>query len=108
MKRKTLFALSFLIALIAVFGLSGTVSAADPKEIKIGLMFGLTGPASPIGPVQMKGAQMAINEINDAGGVKYKGKNLPLVAVIKDDETKGDVAVRRFKELRNEDKVTVW
>lgn len=105
MKGKTLFTLTLSIAIIVVFGLSGIAGAADPKEIRIGLMFGLTGPASPIGPVQMKGAQMAIKEINDAGGVKYKGKNLPVVAVVKDDETKGDVAVRRFKELRNEDKV---
>jgi len=105
MKGKTLFTLTLSIAIIVVFGLSAIAGAADPKEIKIGLMFGLTGPASPIGPVQMKGAQMAIKEINDAGGVKYKGKNLPVVAVVKDDETKGDVAVRRFKELRNEDKV---
>jgi branched-chain amino acid transport system substrate-binding protein len=105
MKGKTLFTLTLSIAIIVVFGLSGIAGAADPKEIRIGLMFGLTGPASPIGPVQMKGAQMAIKEINDAGGVKYKGKNIPVVAVIKDDETKGDVAVRRFKELRNEDKV---
>ena len=68
-------------------------------------MFGLTGPASPIGPVQMKGAQMAIDEINAAGGVNLGGKKIPVEAVVKDDETKGDVAVRRFNELRNEDKV---
>ncbi len=104
MKRINLFFLTLLIVLIG-FGFCGNVIAEDPKEIKIGLMFGMTGAASPIGPVQMKGAEMAIKEINDAGGVKYKGKNLPVVAVIKDDETKGDVAVRRFKELRDEDKV---
>jgi len=105
MRRKILFSLTFLIVTIVTLGLCGNVMADDPKEIKIGLMFGLTGPASPIGPVQMKGAQMAIKEINDAGGVNYKGKNIPVVAVVKDDETIGDVAVRRFKELRNEDKV---
>jgi len=105
MKGKKLLTLTLSFAIIVVFGLSGVVSAGDPEEIKIGLMFGLTGPASPIGPVQMKGAQMAIQEINDAGGVNYKGKQLKVVAVVKDDETKGDVAVRRFKELRNEDKV---
>lgn len=85
--------------------LTRTAWASNPDQIKIGLMFGLTGPASPIGPVQMKGAQMAIEEINAAGGVKFKGKMLKVVPVVKDDETKGDVAVRRFKELRNEDKV---
>jgi len=80
-------------------------SAARPDKIKIGLMFGLTGPASPIGPVQMKGAQMAIAEINAAGGCNFKGKKIPVVGIVKDDETKGDVAVRRFNELRNEIKV---
>lgn len=105
MKRKTLFLLTICIAMTIIFGISGFGYAGDPKQIKIGLMFGLTGPASPIGPVQMKGAKMAIKEINDAGGVRFKGENLPLVAVIKDDQTKGDVAIRRFKELRNEDKV---
>jgi branched-chain amino acid transport system substrate-binding protein len=96
---------TFLMAMTLVFGICGNAGAADPKEIRIGLMFGLTGPASPIGPVQMNGAKMAIEEINEAGGVNFKGKKLPVVAVVKDDETKGDVAVRRFKELRNEDKV---
>ncbi|WP_041286524.1 ABC transporter substrate-binding protein [Desulfomonile tiedjei] len=79
--------------------------AQTPDKIKVGLMFGLTGPASPIGPVQSKGAEMAIKEINAAGGVKLGGKQIPIEAVVRDDETKGDVAVRRFKELRNEDKV---
>src|SRR5512139_3253796 len=71
--------------------------AQTPAKIKVGLMFGLTGPASPIGPVQMKGAELAIKEINAAGGVKLGGKQIPIEAVVRDDETKGDVAVRRFK-----------
>lgn len=94
-----------LAALALTLGAFGAAGAETPDKIKIGLMFGLTGPASPIGPVQLKGAQMAINEVNAAGGVKLGGKMIPVVAVIKDDETKGDVAVRRFKELRNEEKV---
>ncbi len=88
-----------------MFALPSPAPAETPDKIKIGLMFGLTGPASPIGPVQMKGAQLAIDEVNAAGGVKLGGKMIPLEAVVKDDETKGDVAVRRFKELRNDEKV---
>jgi branched-chain amino acid transport system substrate-binding protein len=53
----------------------------------------------------MKGAELAINEINAAGGVKLGGKKVQVEAVVRDDETKGDVAVRRFKELRDEVKV---
>ncbi len=97
-----------LVSLILGVLILGTASlglAGAPDKVKIGLMFGLTGPASPIGPVQMKGAKMAIDEMNAAGGVKLGGKKIPIEAVVRDDETKGDVAVRRFKELRNEEKV---
>jgi branched-chain amino acid transport system substrate-binding protein len=98
----------FFICLMLGFLVIGTVStglAETPDKLKMGLMFGLTGPASPIGPVQMKGAEMAIKEINAAGGVKLGGKQIQVEAVVRDDETKGDVAVRRFKELRDEVKV---
>ena len=104
MRRKWMILATCMAALSLLLAVPG-IGAAAPDKIKIGLMFGLTGPASPIGPVQMKGAQMAIDEVNAAGGVMMNGKKIPVVAVVKDDETKGDVAVRRFKELRNEDKV---
>ncbi|MCF8034733.1 MAG: ABC transporter substrate-binding protein [Desulfarculaceae bacterium] len=103
MSRKWMIIATCLVAFSMLLAVPGVGAAAD--KVKIGLMFGLTGPASPIGPVQMKGAQMAIDEVNAAGGIKLNGKQVMIEAVVKDDETKGDVAVRRFKELRNEDKV---
>ena len=45
---------------------TGALSAA-PDKIKVGLMFGMTGAASPIGPLQLDGAKLAIKEINRAG-----------------------------------------
>jgi len=70
-------------------------------------MFGLTGAASPIGPVQLDGAKLAIQEINDAGGLSWGDKKIPVTFVVKDDETKPDIAIRRFREMVNEDKVDV-
>ena len=97
------------VAVFVVFGLvmfSGVGLAAEQlSKIKVGLMFGLTGAASPIGPVQLQGAKLAVKEINDKGGVSYGGKKIPLEFVIKDDETKPDVAIRRYRELVYEDKV---
>lgn len=98
--RKTV--LAGVSALIALF-VAGGASGAD--KIKIGVMFGLTGPASPVGPVQLKGAKLAADEINEKGGVTLGGKKLPLELVVKDDETKADVAIRRYRELLQEDKV---
>lgn len=91
-------------SLIIPFGAYG---AEAPKKIKMGLMFGLTGAASPIGPVQLEGAKLAIKEVNAAGGVKIGGKKVPVEFVVKDDETKPDIAIRRFRELMNEDKVDI-
>ncbi|MEW5744894.1 MAG: ABC transporter substrate-binding protein [Nitrospirota bacterium] len=83
------------------------VSAAPPGKIKIGFMFGLTGAASPIGPLQRDGAKLAVKEINAAGGVKIGGKKVPVEFVVKDDETKPDIAIRRFRELLDEERVDV-
>jgi branched-chain amino acid transport system substrate-binding protein len=105
MKNRGTILFVCLVLVTLALGITSPGTAQAPDKIKIGLMFGLTGPASPIGPVQMKGAEMAIKEINAVGGVKLGGKKIPVEAVVRDDETKGDVAVRRFKELRNEEKV---
>jgi branched-chain amino acid transport system substrate-binding protein len=97
------------VVVFVVFGFiifSGAGLAAEQlSKIKVGLMFGMTGAASPIGPVQLQGAKLAVKEVNEKGGVNYGGKKIPLEAVIKDDETKPDVAIRRYRELVYEDKV---
>lgn len=83
------------------------VQAAPPDKVRIGLMFGLTGAASPIGPVQLDGAKLAIKEINAAGGVKFGAKKVPIETFVKDDESKPDIAIRRFREMVGENKVHV-
>ena len=107
-KKITLLAIA-----LAVFSISaGTLlvtsaQAAPPEKIKVGLMFGLTGAASPIGPVQLDGAKLAIKEINAAGGVKLGAKRVPIEVFVKDDESKPDIAIRRYREMVDENKVNV-
>ena len=93
--------------LVIVSTLVPATAADVPKTIKVGLMFGLTGAASPIGPVQLDGAKLAIQEINDTGGLAWGDKKIPVVFVVKDDETKPDIAIRRFREMVSEDKIDV-
>lgn len=102
MKRLSCAVVMLLLLLPAV-----VMAEAPPKEIKVGLMFGLTGAASPVGPVQLDGAKLAIQEINDAGGMAWDDKKLPVKFFVKDDETKPDVAIRRFRELATEDEVQI-
>jgi branched-chain amino acid transport system substrate-binding protein len=96
-------AVAAVLALSAIAAPAGRAADA-PKKVTVGLMFGLTGAASPIGPVQLEGAKLAIKEVNAAGGVKLGGKQVPLDFVVKDDESKPDIAIRRFREMLTEDK----
>jgi len=100
--RSVVSFLSFTLILPLV-----SMASEAPKEVKVGLMFGLTGAASPVGPVQLDGAKLAIDEINAAGGLDWGSKKVKVAYVVKDDETKPDIAIRRFRELVNNEKVDV-
>lgn len=87
---------------VAVFVvlLWGVVFAED--VIKVGVMFSLTGTGAPTGTKQRDGALLAIDEVNAAGGIKIGDKVYKVEAVVRDDETKPDVAVRRYREFIEE------
>jgi branched-chain amino acid transport system substrate-binding protein len=67
--------------------------AADP--IKIGMVAPLTGPDAESGRFQTQGAKLAIDEINEAGGVLDR----PLELVIEDDQTTNPGVVLPFSRL---------
>jgi len=89
-----------ILFLFLIFAFSaGTVLAAQP--IKIGALFAITGPASFLGEPERNTAQMVVDEINKAGGIK--GRMLELVVY----DTQGDAtkAVQAVTRLIKEDKV---
>ena len=97
MLKKGSFVLTFIVSLVI---LAGSAIAAPP--IKIGGLFAVTGPASFLGAPERNTAQMMVNEINAAGGVK--GRKLELIAY----DTQGDAtkAVQAANRLIKEDKVS--
>jgi branched-chain amino acid transport system substrate-binding protein len=92
--------LSTLIFLIFIVLFTSALLAAAPP-IKIGALFAVTGPASFLGEPERNTAQMVVEEINKAGGVK--GRMLQLVTY----DTQGDAtkAVQAATRLIKEDKV---
>jgi branched-chain amino acid transport system substrate-binding protein len=94
----------FFCILGVVTGLFFFSYSPSLAQVKIGAMFSITGVGSPVAKVQLDGVKLAIKQANDQGGITLGGKKVKVEAVIRDDETKPDVAVRRFREL-NEDKV---
>lgn len=100
MKRSLIITL-VLLMVIGVMGL-GSIFAKSPDEIRIGVMYALTGEGSDIGLSQRRGAELAIKEVNDLGGLEIDGKKIPVKAVVRDTETQPDVAVRRYREFVSE------
>ncbi|TSK07894.1 MAG: ABC transporter substrate-binding protein [Geobacter sp.] len=90
---------STAFASLALFCLSTAALAAPP--IKIGALFAVTGPASFLGEPERNTAQMVVDEINKAGGVK--GRKLELITY----DTGGDAtkAVQLANKLVKNDQV---
>ena len=88
-------------------GLALAVAASVPlaaraeDTIKIGFPIPLSGPTAVYGEPILKGAQMAVQEINAAGGVL--GKKLELLP--RDSKANADEAVRLSRELIIKDNV---
>ena len=73
------------------------------KPYKIGTEQPLSGAAAAGGKTALVGLQMAIDRINNAGGVNGR----PIELIVVDDESKPDVGRRKVEKLLVEDKVDV-
>jgi branched-chain amino acid transport system substrate-binding protein len=90
----------FVLALVLVF-LAGCAPAANANEIKIGANFELSGAGATYGEGTMAGIQMAIDEINAAGGIN--GKKVTIVKY--DNKTDAAESTTLASKLMTQDKV---
>ncbi len=81
------------------FAFAGLAHAADP--IKVGVVTPLSGSYAPIGKQVRLGAELAVKEINAAGGVNGR----PFELLFEDEEANPSVAVRKAEKLLQQDKV---
>ena len=66
--------LAVAAAVTATLGLATSMPAmAQPKEVKVALIAPLSGPWARSGDLMRKGAELAIEDINAAGGIKALG-----------------------------------
>ena len=95
---------SLLVSLVTA---CGPAAPAAPSEIVLGAALPLTGGQAREGGYFKKGYEMAIKEINDAGGVMIKeyGKKIPIKLIIYDDKSDNTTSVQLYEKLVNEDKV---
>lgn len=78
------------------------VAAAGAQEIVIGYTGPLSGPAGEYGQDCANGVEMAINEINAAGGVVVKGKKYIFKLEKMDDRVNPQITVNNALQMRKE------
>ena len=76
--------------------------AADP--IKIGMVVPLTGPIADAGRYGTQGAKLAVEEVNNAGGVLGR----PLELVIEDDQSLNPATVLAFAKLSDDKDIVAF
>ncbi len=73
----------------------GPESAFAQEGVRVGLNYPKTGPYSVQGLAQLRAAEMAVLEINEAGGIMGR----PVELVIRDSESRPEVATRNVAEM---------
>jgi branched-chain amino acid transport system substrate-binding protein len=93
--------LTGLFAAVALSGvlISGVGNAADPTNIKVGILLPLTGPFAAVAETQKQGALLAIDVVNRRGGLDMPWGKVKVEGVVDDDEGKLDVGVRRYRYM---------
>ncbi len=94
--------LRVLVAAVLMVLVAGGAQAADQKQpIKIGAFFALSGPAAHIGTPTKLVAEMAVDQINKAGGINGR----PVELIIGDTESDPAKAATIAKKFIYADKV---
>ena len=87
MKKVTLL-LSLLV--LSSLLLSACGAGAGANTIKVGVVAELTGDIPAVGASCKNAAEMAVKEINDAGGLEVAGKKYTIELFIEDNAGKAD------------------
>jgi len=91
------------IIIVGMLAASFTVAHAQDKPIKIGQTIPMTGEAAESGKYHKWGAELAVEKINAAGGIKGR----KLTVVLEDDQTTNPGAVAALQKLLEDKEIPV-
>ncbi|HEY8498695.1 MAG TPA: ABC transporter substrate-binding protein [Limnochordales bacterium] len=93
---------------LAAMGVLAALLAAAPAlaaEIVVGLNVELTGSIPVVGQSSLNGARMAVDEVNQAGGLQVGGQRYTVRLQVEDNEDKAQSAVAAAQKLYYQDNV---
>ena len=89
--------------LLAVLALVLTACGGEEAPFKIGVMESVTGPGETYGNVAVEAKQMAVDEINEAGGID--GRMLELI--VEDSKCSAQDSITAYRKLTDVDEVKI-
>ncbi len=96
--------------LLVLFWLAPVSAAPAPDSIVIGCTLPLTGRFAGNGVEVKDGYEIAVQHINEAGGIFIKEfqKKIPVKLVLYNDESDPQKAVTRYEKMNTEDRVVAY
>ncbi|MFI5002598.1 MAG: ABC transporter substrate-binding protein [Reyranellales bacterium] len=105
MKTSRRSVLKYSAMSVAALGLGGRLARAEDETIRIGVLYDLSGPFAAAGSVASSiGAHIAMDLVNERGGVAGKYKVVPVDG---DSQSKADVAINEAERLIGQEKVNI-
>ncbi|MDD5232425.1 MAG: ABC transporter substrate-binding protein [Syntrophales bacterium] len=101
MGQKAVFGIILLAAAVAFTG----CGKSDSDSIKVGVIAELTGDVPAVGASCRNAAEMAVKELNDAGGIEIGGKKYPVRIYIEDNAGKADQSASSAQKLITQQRV---
>ena len=105
MKSLSKYMLGFATAGLLLFGMGSNANAAAPKVIKLGCAISFTGDQSRTGKLYRDSYDMAVETINQHGGIKIGNQPYNLKIIYYDDKSDPTESSRLVEKLISEDKV---
>lgn len=86
---------------------ASAATAAQTPDVVLGASLQLTGPVANTGRYYRDAYQIAVDQINAAGGVKIGGVSHKLALKIYDNQSDVNLSVRQYTQLLTQDKVNL-
>lgn len=102
MKKSAILIIIMVILALGIYGCSKN----DSSRINIGVIAELTGDIPAVGASCKNAAEMAVAEVNDAGGIQLGEKKYKINLIIEDNAGKADQSASAAQKLITQQKVT--
>lgn len=99
------FRLRTVVSGLLIGALASVAAWAQAQEIKLGAVLPVTGKESKIGGAYKQATELAVKEINDAGGLDVGGKKMKIVLTLLDDTSDGAKSAQLVEQLCAQEKV---